>query len=101
MLGALLFLPAAFADPVEEKRPGLDSLWPGFKAAWNERSIPALLQLHHPDSPLCVDYARPCKRVPAELQALIDKGKDWKLMAFDAYDGSDLLDEIENLQKTA
>lgn len=50
VLGALLFLPAAFADPVEEMHDGLDRLWPGFKAAWNEKSIPALLQLHHPDS---------------------------------------------------
>lgn len=142
VLGALLFLPAAFANPVEEMRDGLDRLWPGFKAAWNEKSIPGLLPLHHPDSPLRLDYAKHRKQVTAELKALFDKvgeieayhiesfvnfrdrfivrikyakdgwilgtfslskdkGKHWKLMVFDAHGGSDLLDEIENLQKAA
>lgn len=142
VLSALFFLPAAFAETVDEKRDGLDGLWPKFKDAWNNKSVPSLLKLHHPDSPLRVDYAKHRKQVTAELKALIEKvgeieaysiesfvnfrdrfvvrikyandgwvlgtfslSKDndnqWQLMEFDAHGGSDLLEEIEELKKTA
>lgn len=72
VLGALILTPSAFANPAEDKRDGLETLWPKFKAAWNKKNIPNLLKLHHPDSPMRADYSKHRKRITAELKGLIE-----------------------------